>query len=109
MDNTTQYIKLADDTMQVIVQPPTPPQPDPITTMYSLDQLNSQKATILQRIDDFNKSQQTALADVQELIDQATKLGLKTSMEIQADTTHVEQTKLDNTLTPPIAEETTIV
>src|ERR1035437_864840 len=91
----TQYTKLADDTMKVVKTLPTPPAPEPVTVMYSLDQLKTQELSILKSINDFNETQQTALTEVRELISQANALGIKTNVQIQAEQVIAEQVKLD--------------
>lgn len=88
-----QYTKLSSDTMQVVKQVEVI-TPEPVTLMYSLDELKSKELSILKSINDFVYSQQTELENVRELIKQANSLGLKTSLEIQAEQVVIEDAKI---------------
>jgi hypothetical protein len=104
----TKYTKLADDTMQVVKQAEVV-TPEPVTVMYSLDELKNRELSILKSINDFNDAQQKDLADVRELISQAEKLGLLTSVEITANAVQAEQQKLDAMPVEKLPENKTMV
>jgi hypothetical protein len=103
------FEKLAEDTMKVTTTLPTPPTPEPITLMYSLDELKNRELSILKSINDFNETQQKDLADVRELISQAEKIGLLTSVEITANAVQAEQQKLDAMPVEKLPENKTMV
>ena len=80
MQNTN-IKKIDDNTLSVDqVMPETT-----ITQTYSLDFLNQQLIDIQKQKDDFDAERDAELAEVQGLIDQANQLGLKTTVQIDAE------------------------
>ena len=85
--------KISDSEMSIVKPAPVV---EPQTVTYTLDFLKSQELSILKSMNDFVAQRQVELAEVRDLISQAEKLGIKSSVTLQAEQVEVEQTKLDS-------------
>ena len=85
------FNKIDEGTMEVIKSVQVA---EPVKTIYTIDFLRNQELSILKSMNDFVDARQAELTDVRALIDQAVKLGLKTSQEMQEEAVTVEADKL---------------